>query len=78
MPIFYMKKTIILFIVFFLSNSWAQIFVDPNGDDNNSGTINFPLKSIISAVNRIQLGDTIYVRGGIYILSDNDKIVISV
>ncbi|MBK7629522.1 MAG: right-handed parallel beta-helix repeat-containing protein [Ignavibacteriales bacterium] len=72
-----MKKILYFFILILISNSWAQIFVASDGDDNNPGTINLPLKSIQTAVNRIQLGDTIYVRGGNYTLSDNDKISIS-
>ena len=72
-----MKTLILFFSLFLISNTWAQIFVSPDGDNNNPGTIDLPLKSIPAAVNKIQLGDTIYVRGGIYLLSDTDKISIS-
>ena len=57
--------------------SYTQIFVSPDGNDNNPGTIELPLKSIPAAVSIVQLGDTIYVRGGIYLLSDTDKISIT-
>lgn len=45
----------------------SQIFVSPNGDDVlNNGTIDKPYKTISKALSVIQLGDTIYLRGGIY------------
>jgi hypothetical protein len=47
----------------------AQIYVSPDGDDTNSGTLDFPLKNISTAISKAQAGDTIYVRGGIYSLS---------
>jgi hypothetical protein len=72
-----MKLKIIIYLLITFSMSYSQIFVSPDGDDNNPGTFDLPLKSIPSAVNIIQLGDTIFVRGGIYLLSDNDKISIS-
>jgi len=78
MPFLNMLKRIILIVFLFFSRSlFSQIFVSSVGNDNNPGTIELPLKSIQTAVNRVQLGDTIYVRGGIYSLSDTDKISIS-
>ena len=42
-------------------------FVDPNGNDSNSGTIGSPFKTIPQAVSVVAAGDTIYVRGGTHI-----------
>lgn len=64
-----MKKSLIFFLIIFISTTWSQIFVSPVGDDNNPGTLDLPLKSISTAVSRIKLGDTIYVRGGVYSLT---------
>jgi len=72
-----MKLLIIIYLLITFSMSYTQIFVSPDGNDNNPGTIDLPLKSIPAAVSIIQLGDTIYVRGGIYLLSDTDKISIT-
>jgi Pel9A-like, right handed beta helix region/Secretion system C-terminal sorting domain len=47
----------------------AQMYVSPDGDDSNPGTIDFPLKTIPFAVSKVQAGDTIYLRGGVYTLS---------
>jgi hypothetical protein len=78
MPFFNaMKIQVIIYFLLSLSISYSQIFVSPDGNDNNPGTIDLPLKSIPAAVSIIQLGDTIYVRGGIYLLSDIDKISIT-
>lgn len=47
----------------------AQIFVAPTGEDTNPGTFELPLKNISTAINKAQAGDTIYLRGGVYLLS---------
>jgi hypothetical protein len=47
----------------------AQIYVSPNGDDTNPGTLDFPLRNISSAISKALAGDTIYLRGGIYSLT---------
>lgn len=46
-----MNKLLLLLIVvsvFFL-NLNAQLYVLPNGDDNNIGTLNFPFRSVTLA-----------------------------
>lgn len=59
----------LLFITLFsASQIFAQIFVSPAGDDNNPGTIDFPLKTIPAAISLSQPGDTIYLRGDIFTL----------
>jgi hypothetical protein len=68
-----MKKNftilLIFLLIFFSANifeSSAQIYVAPDGDDNNAGTLQQPYQTIEKALTVIQLGDTIYLRGGIY------------
>lgn len=43
--------------------SW---YVATTGDDTNSGTIDYPLKSITKALARVQPGDTLFLREGNY------------
>ena len=47
----------------------AQIYVSPEGNDLNPGTIDKPYKSISFAMNYANPGTTIYLRGGVYELS---------
>lgn len=66
-----LKKYAIKFslILFFIStfNSFGQnIFVAPNGNDANSGTINEPLLNLSSAITKAKSGDTIFVRSGTF------------
>ncbi|MBN2738330.1 MAG: DUF2271 domain-containing protein [Spirochaetales bacterium] len=46
-------------------------YVAPDGNDMDSGAENAPLKTIQSAINRVQPGDRIFVKSGIY----NEKLV---
>ena len=50
-----------------------DLYVSPSGSDTNSGSIEFPLAKIQAGVNRLQPGDTLYVRGGTY----REKVVFS-
>lgn len=45
---------------------YAQIYIAPDGDDLNPGTIAQPFGTLAKAVAVVQPGDTIYVRGGSY------------
>lgn len=65
---------VILFSFFTFNLSAQNIFVSLTGDDSNPGTIDQPLKSIPAAISKIQRGDTIYVRGGIYYLTSTISI----
>lgn len=51
-----------------------NIYVAMNGDDTNDGNVNAPYLTIHKAVEMAQPGDTIYVRGGIYMLTSRIKI----
>ena len=64
-----MNRLIIYAIAFFLilnSSIFSQIFIAPDGDDTNPGTLNQPLESIQKAQELASPGDTVYIRGGIY------------
>ena len=52
---------IVLFVVFFVKQVLPQVYISPDGDDSNPGTIDEPVKSFPVAINKAQAGDTIYV-----------------
>ena len=45
---------------------FSQIYVAPNGNDSNPGTIDKPLESIQKAQEYASAGDTVFIRGGTY------------
>jgi parallel beta-helix repeat protein len=51
-------------------------YVATNGNDSNPGTIEQPWKTIQKAANTLQAGDTVLIRGGVYVseLRDNEII----
>ncbi len=51
----------------------AQIYVSPQGNDSNPGTIDKPLQTITKAMSLAQADSTIYLRGGVYELSTTVK-----
>ena len=63
----YLKLTIIILFNSILIN--AQIFVAPDGNDANPGTIDKPLKSISTAFDKAYEDSTIYLRRGVYDLN---------
>ncbi|KAB8075220.1 pectate lyase [Aspergillus leporis] len=52
----------------------ADIYVSPSGSDSAAGTIDAPLLSIQSAVNKVTSGSTIYLRKGTYSPTTNIQI----
>src|ERR1043166_8406211 len=44
----------------------AEYFVAPNGKDSNPGTLSEPFESINRAQRAAHPGDTVYLRGGVY------------
>jgi hypothetical protein len=49
------------------SAGWsATYYVSPQGDDAKAGTLAQPLRTIQAGVNKLQPGDTLLVRGGVY------------
>lgn len=66
---------ILLLMLLLQVKLFAQnIFVSNTGNDSNSGTIESPLVSISSAINKIKSGDTIFIRAGIYNLNSTINI----
>ena len=54
-------------LVFIIWNASAvSFYVATNGTDTNPGTLTQPLRTIQSAANVAQPGDTIFIRGGTY------------
>jgi len=64
----------ILLILIFLNNSFSfakELYVAPTGNDNNDGTINNPVESITKAQELASSGDTVYIRGGLYAMRED-------
>ncbi|MGW4113291.1 right-handed parallel beta-helix repeat-containing protein [Actinosynnema sp. NPDC004786] len=55
--------------------SAAALYVAPNGDDNNPGTLAAPLRTIQRGVDLAQPGTTIHVRGGTYAPATNIQLL---
>lgn len=55
-------------LIFVLGTStvFSQIYVAPDGDNTNPGTITEPLESIQQAQALASPGDTVFIRGGLY------------
>ena len=67
-------KHYVLLLFFILSAGlYAQIYVAPDGDDTNAGTIDKPLKTPQKAITKMTSGGTILIRGGIYNLTTQVK-----
>ena len=67
---------IISFAVIFIFSSIlinAQIYVSPDGNDSNPGTIDKPYKTISFAMNQAYEDTTIYLRGGLYEITSTLK-----
>ena len=68
-----MKKIILLplFVIFQLSTAFSTVyFVAPNGNDAASGNISHPFATIQRAQQAVVAGDTVYIRGGIYVMTE--------
>ena len=55
---------LLLFLIW--NTNAASLYVSTNGADSNPGTLTKPLRTIQSAANLAQPGDTILIRGGTY------------
>jgi parallel beta-helix repeat protein len=67
-------KNKILIISFLLSNFFAfaeEYYVAPNGNDANIGDINNPVETIKRAQELASSGDTVYIRGGVYTMRED-------
>jgi hypothetical protein len=64
--------TALLFLTFLTPNARAaEVFVAPAGDDANPGTLEKPFATIGRAQGAIHPGDTVFVRGGAYVMREN-------
>jgi len=45
-------------------------YVAVNGKDANSGTLTKPFATLQKAQEKVNAGDTVYIRGGVYLLND--------
>ena len=57
--------TLVIFIILNVT-IFSQIYIAPDGNDSNPGTINQPLESIQKAQEFASPGDTVFIRGGSY------------
>ena len=74
-PVWRKMAVFVLLIIAATVTATAQsIHVATTGDDNNPGTKGAPLLTIHKAVEVVQPGDTIWVHGGRYIISERIKI----
>jgi parallel beta-helix repeat protein len=67
-------KNKILIIVFFLSSFYsfaAEFYVAPNGNDVNVGSKDKPVETIKRAQELASSGDTVYIRGGVYSMRED-------
>ena len=64
---------LLIFLLFSMYSS-AQIHVATSGSDSNDGSASAPLLTIQHAVDIAQPGDTIWVHGGRYVISERIKI----
>jgi hypothetical protein len=61
------SKVYTLVIIIILNTAvFSQIYIAPDGNDSNPGTINQPLESIQKAQELANPGDTVFIRGGLY------------
>ncbi|MBI5475253.1 MAG: right-handed parallel beta-helix repeat-containing protein [Ignavibacteriales bacterium] len=71
------KKIVFLLfgLLLFTSTNYSQIYVSTSGNDSsNTGTFDLPFKTITKAISVAVMGDTIFVRGGIYSLTSTISI----
>ena len=68
----FMADAIIAILALFAADvalAGGTYYVDPNGSDSNSGSLDRPFGTLDRAIGLAMPGDTIYVRGGTYMLN---------
>lgn len=67
-----MNKRITILTICLAAAVWAVAgkvyYVSPSGSDSNSGTIDAPFATLNAAHSRVSAGDTVYFRGGTYMI----------
>lgn len=63
-----MKLTVSILLLFNVvtTSLFSQIYVAPDGSDDNPGTMDQPFESIQRAQTEASAGDTVFIRGGMY------------
>ncbi len=72
-----MKKTLVIILglsIFLNLLSAKTMYVSPFGLNTNTGSISQPFKTIHKAIDLIRPGDTIFVRGGTYLLDSTIRV----
>ncbi|MFT3753303.1 MAG: right-handed parallel beta-helix repeat-containing protein [Paludibacter sp.] len=59
------------FFLFLTPNQARTFFVAVNGNDSNSGEKNSPFATIMQAQKQVEPGDTVYIRGGKYLMNES-------
>lgn len=63
-----------LFIILLLAyfpNYAAKYYVAPTGSDTNTGSITFPFLTVQRSQDAVSAGDTVYIRGGTYMMTES-------
>jgi hypothetical protein len=69
-----MMKNIAILIALFLTSIFSygtDYYVAPNGNDSNIGSKDKPVETIKRAQELANSGDTVYIRGGIYTMRED-------
>lgn len=68
---------ILLFFLGSISLPAKTYFVAVNGNDLNSGTIELPFATLSKAQTLVEAGDTVYIRGGVYKITEDQVMATS-
>lgn len=64
------STTIIAITTFFIYLNMPayaeEYFISPDGDDNSSGNLASPFRTLERIANIVKAGDTVFIRGGVY------------
>jgi len=79
--LYYMAKKMLLFFGLFLRTVFMLngkvYYVSPKGEDDNPGTLKYPKSNIQEAIRLLHAGDTLFLRGGIYALTESIQITVN-
>ena len=70
MDLFKFINTIMAIATFFIYLNMPayaeEYFISPDGNDNSSGNLSSPFRTLEKTANIVKAGDTVYIRGGVY------------
>ena len=71
-----MKNTLVILLLYIsLSVSGATYYLSPSGNDSNPGTLSQPFFSLNKAWTVVSAGDIIYMRGGTYSYTSQQRLL---